>query len=305
MKKIIIRGSDLNNKKIREDLEEFFNIDILGILDSIFSLEKREYLDYEDIRNKVLLGNPKDLRNLMRPNYLERIIIDDVEIKRDGEPLYLGVMVEENLGKYDYEKDYSLFFDIPNKLIEVQAFDKTRYIYKIVETNKKARAILVKEIFEDKKRGIKFIKNHTKNGKGSLEDIEDGIKYHEFRYHYKNNKMESLITIKIENKKSIKTYFEKDFASGEINVKNFLIKDILDSFMVSLKEQNIESSLMLYTLINDILKNIPDKFNYEFKITTKIKDSNLVEVINVKNGVINLETLESDKKLCQKKKVKN
>ena len=305
MKKIIIRSCDLDNQQLRLDFYDFFNIDVLGILDSIFSLEKREYLDYEDIESKILIGSPSDIRTLMRPNFLSQIIIDDMELKGNGEPIYFSIIVKEHY----YDKDYTLFFDIENLIVEVQDSNKTKYIYKISEINRNgflnAKAILEKEIFSNRWKGIKFTKIHTKNGKSSLEEGNERIKYHNFRYHYQNRKIDSLIEFKIENKKSIKSYSCNDFENGKIYNQNFFTKDILDSFMVSLKDEDIESSLMLYSLINDKLRNIPDKFNYEFKVTTKIKDSNLIEVINVKNGVINIETKESDKKLWQKKKVKN
>ena len=121
-----------------------------------------------------------------------------------------------------------------------------------------------------------------------------------FKYYFSNSRISAYITLKVENKESIRSYSYNDFETKETYYKKFQVQDIVDSYITSLVSDKIESSLSLYDKIKSNFKNIPDEFKYELEI--KMENE---EIIRDNNGVINIKAKERNKELIWKRKIKN
>ena len=324
----IVYGNRNISENIKKECYDFFGVDIVDILDNIFSLDIKKNIDYQDIRYQIATGNHLDMRELMRPNYLKSIVVDDYKFDKD-KLLYIDVTVKEALD----DKKYILYFDLDNNKILVEE-DKeigpnNEFEYKIIDEKpyrsieelfdghfkadieenqsfKKVEALLVKEIFKNEKdNNSRLIKLHTSQGNRGITINEDNKEFSLFRYYFDNSKITSYITLKVEKKESIRSYAYKDFEKNEIYYKKFMIEDMVDAYITAIgNENNIESSLMLYDRIQSKLINIPDKYLYQLEIKTQNKGefgkSDVQEILTDTNGVISISTNEN-----VKKKVKN
>ncbi len=305
--------------KIKKACYEFFGIDIVDIFDDLFSFDKKQTIDYQDIRRSITTGEKVNMYRLMHPNYLKSIVVDDYKFKGD-KLLYLDITVKE---VYENKK-YILYFDLDNWKLKLEEDEKTgsnnQYEYRIVKTEKvnklfetqnidnfqENHAILSKEIFKkanDDKTSL--VKIHTNKGNRGINITSDNKEYSLFKYYFENANISSYITLKIENKQSIKSYTYEDFEKNETYDKKFMIQDIIDAYMTGIAiDDDIKSSLMLYANIKNKFQNIKDKFSYELEIKTRVKGiegkSVMEEIITDNNGIISLSTMENIKK-----KVKN
>lgn len=305
--------------KIKKACYEFFGIDIVDIFDDLFSFDKKQTIDYQDIRRSITTGEKVNMYRLMHPNFLKSIVVDDYKFKGD-KLLYLDITVKE---VYENKK-YILYFDLDNWKLRLEEDEKTgsnnQYEYRIVKTEKvnklfetqnidnfqENHAILSKEIFKkanDDKTSL--VKIHTNKGNRGINITSDNKEYSLFKYYFENANISSYITLKIENKQSIKSYTYEDFEKNETYDKKFMIQDIIDAYMTGIAiDDDIKSSLMLYANIKNKFQNIKDKFSYELEIKTRVKGiegkSVMEEIITDNNGIISLSTMENIKK-----KVKN
>ncbi len=276
------------------------------------------------------------MQKVMRPNYLQSVVIDDFMIKK-GKLIYIDVTVKESFKN----SKYILYFDLDNNKVIVEENNKNSanniYEYKIINEKvtkplgdfttgstarlfmieidknqnlsvikgpdkefKTSRTILKKEIFKNSIDDTKLIKFHTYKGKRALIIKEDNKEYSVFKYYFSNSRISAYITLKVENKESIRSYAYEDFEKKETYYKKYLVQDIVDSYMRELVNYEIESSLSLYDKIKSSFRSIPDEFKYELEI--KMENE---EIIRDNNGVINIKAKERNKELIWKRKIKN
>ena len=333
----IIYGNREIDYSLKKEYYHLFGIDIVSILDDIFNLDKRKDLEYQDIKYQIEIVNNLDMQKVIEPNYLH-VVIDDYMIKKD-KLIYIDVTVKESFKNSKYILYFDLDnnkviveenkkiganniyeYKIRNEKVTRQLgdfttgstgrlfminIDKNQNLSVIKGPNKSfktSRAILKKEIFKNRFDDTKLIKFHTYKGNRALIIKEDNKEYSVFKYYFSNNIISSYITLKVENKESIRSYSYVDFETKETYYKKFQVQDIVDSYITSLVNDKIESSLSLYDKIKSSFKNIPDEFKYELEIKTQNKDLNELreEMLIDNNGVICVQMNEKIKKKIKK-----